>query len=161
VVLRPEGRHQRRRPEGAQVQGHAAEIDFLRDHLKKMAKEAFKANIPADKYCLRDGDLSGKEEYEGHYILVCSEREDNPPLCLDIDGKRHLKKSDDKLYSGCIANVMFKFWTQDHKKGGKRINANFLGVQWIAEGERFSNVTRATEEDFESEGSGEEDGFDD
>ncbi len=146
---------------------HKAEIAKLQALLTERQKEVFKSRLPADRLCLRDGDLTGKDEYEGKWILVASEREDNPPATLDRDGKRVVKKSDDKLYSGCIANVMVRLWDQGAggkpNKGGKRINANFLGIQWVGEGERFSSVNRPkADEMFDSEGEVEEgSGWDD
>ena len=141
---------------------HKEEIKKLQELLLERQKEVFKSRLPADRLCLRDGDLSGKEEYEGKWLLVASEREDHPPACIDRDGKRQVKKSDDKLYSGCIANVMVRFWDQGApgskpNKGGKRINANFLGIQWVSEGTRFSAVSRPkADEMFDDEGGGEQ-----
>jgi hypothetical protein len=144
---------------------HKAEIAELQSILAARQKEKWKARLPADRLCLRDGDLAEKEELKGKWILVASEREDNPPATLDRDGKTRVKKSDDKLYSGAYGNVMIRFWDQDNptSKGGKRINANFLGVQFVEHGDKFSSVTRPAEDEmFEDEGPGEEGaGFDD
>ena len=135
---------------------HKEALAELKKLLDARQKAKWKSRIPRDKLCLRDGDPTEKEEYAGKWILVMSERDDNPPACLDRDGKRQVKKSDDKLYSGCIANVMFRFWDQDNKYG-KRVNANFLGIQWVAEGEKFSAVERPkADEMFDNEGDGEE-----
>lgn len=141
---------------------HAEEIKYLRDYMTKVQKDVFKARLPADKLCLRDGDQSGKDEYENAWIFVASEREDNPPACLDIDGKRQVKKSDDKLYSGAWGNIRVRLWTQNNDFG-KRINANFLGVQWVREDDKFSAVERPkADEMFDSEGEIEEgDAWDD
>lgn len=131
---------------------HAEEIKYLRDYMTKVQKDVFKARLPADKLCLRDGDQSGKDEYENAWIFVASEREDNPPACLDINGKTPVKKSDDKLYSGAYGNIRVRLWTQNNDFG-KRINANFLGVQWVKEGDKFSAVERPkADEMFDSEG---------
>lgn len=146
---------------------HKAEIAKLQEILTARQKEVFKARLPADRLCFRDGDLTGKDEYEGKWIFVASEREENPPATLDRDGVTKLKKTDDKLYSGAIGNVMVRLWDQGAagkpNKGGKRINANFLGVQWVAHGEKFSSVSRpADDEMFDDEGPGEEgEGFGD
>lgn len=137
---------------------HAEAIQHLQSILTQRQKDVFKGRLPADRLCLRDGDLTGKDEYAGAYILVSAEREDNPPACLDRDGRTAVKKSDDKLYSGCIANVMIRFWDQGApggkpNKGGKRINANFLGIQFVEHGEKFSSVERPkADEMFDNEG---------
>ena len=135
---------------------HKDAIEKVKAILEQRQKEKWKARIPRDKLCLRDGDVTEKEEYKGKWILAASEREDNPPACLDRDGKTRLKKSDDKLYSGCIANVMIRLWDQDNKFG-KRVNANFLGIQFVEHGEKFSSVERPkADEMFDSEGPGDE-----
>lgn len=135
---------------------HKEAIAELRRILTDRQKADFKARLPADKLCLRDGDQSGKDEYADSWILVASEKEENPPACLDRDGKTKVKKSDDKLYSGATGNIMVRFWSQNND-WGKRINANFLGVQFIAHGEKFSSVERPKDDEmFDDEGGGAE-----
>lgn len=135
---------------------HAEALARLKKLLEERQKAKWKARIPRDRLCLRDGDATEKPEYAGKWILTASEQEDNPPATLDRDGRTKVKKSDDKLYSGCIANVMLRFWDQDNKFG-KRINANFLGIQFIAHGEKFSSVERPkADEMFDDEGGGAE-----
>ena len=135
---------------------HAEAIKELQGIITAKQKEAFDKRIPADKLCLRDGDLTGKDEYEGKYILVAREREDSPPALLDRDGRTEVKKSDDKIYSGAIGNVMFRLWTQDNDYG-KRVNANLLGLQFVEHGEKFSGVERPKKDEmFDDEGPGEE-----
>lgn len=141
---------------------HKEEIAHLQSVLVARQKAKWKAKLPADRLALRDGDATGKEEYEGKMILVTSDKK-IPPNCLDRNGKRQLKESDDKLYAGAIVNGRFNFWDQDNAEGGKRVNAALIGVQFMEDGERFSNVSRpASEETFDDEG-GEPvgDGFDD
>lgn len=140
---------------------HQSVYDALSKRMVEMQKEAFKQKIPADKLCLRDGDLTGKEEYEGCWIIVARDSEENPPLLLDKDGKTEVTKKDDKLYSGAIGNLQIRLWAQNNQYG-KRINANLLGVQFVEHGEKFSGVSRPTADDSgfddEDDGSG-EDGF--
>lgn len=142
---------------------HANEIEKINQLLTQRQKDKFKKRLPKDKLCLRDGDDTGKPEYEGKMILVASDKKVEPTL-LDRDGKRRVKESDDKLYAGALVNGMVAFWDQDNQHG-QRINANLLGVQWMDHGERFSTVSRPkADEMFEDEGEGEgsdADGFDD
>ena len=131
---------------------HAEAIKEMRLILDRMQKEAFKGRIPASKLCLRDGDETGKDEYEGKWIVVAREREDNPPALLDRDGKTKVTKSDDKIYSGAHGNVMIRLWTQNNSYG-KRINANLLGLQFLRHDEKFGGATRPkADEMFDSEG---------
>lgn len=135
---------------------HKEALAELKKILEERQKAKWKARIPRGQLCLRDGDVTEKPEYAGKWILVASEKEENPPATLDRDGRTKVKKSDDKLYSGCVANVMLRFWDQDNSFG-KRINANFLGIQFIAHGEKFSSVERPKDDEmFDSEGEVEE-----
>lgn len=131
---------------------HQEEIDKIKSILTAKQKEDFKARLPAGQLCLRDGNLAAKDEYEDAWIFVASEREDNPPACVDRDGKTPVKKSDDKLYSGAVGTIRVRLWSQNNGFG-KRINANFLGVQFLAHGDKFSAVERPkADEMFDSEG---------
>lgn len=139
---------------------HKKEIAILQDRLTAIQKEVFKSRLPADKLCLRDGTLTGKDNYEGKWYLATSEK--TKPLLLSRDGKTVITEADDKIYSGAVVNIMFKFWTQNNQYG-KRINANLVGVQFMDHGEKFSNVYRpAVDEAFDDEGGDDgDDGFDD
>lgn len=141
---------------------HAAEIAAIEARLVELQKEWFKKKIKADNLCLRDGDLSGKPEYEGKMILVASDKK-MPPNLLSRDGKRQVKESDDLLYPGAIVNGRVSFWKQDNEHGQK-INANLIGVQFMAHAERIGGVSRPkADETFEDEGpeEGGDDGFGD
>lgn len=137
---------------------HSAEIAKLQEILTARQKEVFKKRLPADKLCLRDGDLTGKDGYEGNMYLAASEKV--RPTVLDKDGKTPVAASDDRIYSGCYVNMMVRFWDQNNQYG-QRINANLLGVQFMADGEKFSNINRpAADEMFDDESDG-DDGFED
>lgn len=137
---------------------HAKEIDALKAHLLERMKAKWKAKIPADKLCFRDGELTGKPEYEERWYLAASESE--KPQTVD-NRKREISKEDDKLYAGAKVNVMFKLWEQDNKFG-KRVNANLLAVQFVEHGERFGAERPKVDDHFDSFGDDEDElGFDD
>lgn len=144
------------------------EIKELRAWLVAKQKEVFKSKIKADGLFFRDGDLMGKEEYEGTWYIAASEKPENPPALLRPD-KKPCKASDDLIYSGAIVNVIIKPWIQDNTHG-KKINANLLVVQHKEHGEKFGSggggASTDTEglDDEEFEGAndvGGDDGFDD
>lgn len=118
--------------------------------IKKVIAEKIKtdlegAKIPVDKICLKDGDEC---EYDGYvdcfYIRASS---DTPPLVLDKD-RTHLNSSTGKLYAGVRVNAIIELWAQNNGYG-KRINAQLLGVQFYQDDESFSDVPKATVEDFD------------
>lgn len=141
---------------------HEAARKKIRELIMEIEKTEHKKKLPADKICLRDGGATNKPEYEDAWILVAREREDHPPVLLDRDGKTRVTKRDDKIYSGAVVNVMFRLWAQKND-WGSRVNANLVGVQFMAHGEKFSGIERPKDDEmFDNEGGGDfdEDGFD-
>ncbi len=126
---------------------HKKEIDYLEKHFLQLQKDVFKKRIPADKLCLRDGDLTGKPEDEGMMYLQASEK--TRPLVVNKD-KSLLTEDDDIVYAGCRVHAQVKFWTQNNEYG-KRINANLLGVQFYQDGEHFGAERPDVGEDFDDE----------
>lgn len=143
---------------------HEAARKKIRELILEIEKTEHKKRLPADKICLRDGNNTNKPEYEDAWILVAREREDHPPVLLDRDGRTRVTKKDDKIYSGAVVNVMFRLWAQKND-WGSRVNANLVGVQFMAHGEKFSGIERPSEDEmFEDEGAGDDfdsDGFGD
>lgn len=100
-----------------------------------------KLKVARDKICLKDGDDTGAEEYEGHWTIKASNN--IQPMLMDTDktiladGKKKFTREEEeelepkrknKIYSGCRVNVYIEFWGQDNIYG-KRINANLLAIQ--------------------------------
>lgn len=145
------------------VDVHKEALAHLQAELVGLQKSAFKKKLKADLLCLRDGALSGKDEYEGKWSLTAGEREDHPPILVNKFNKT-VKKSEDVLFAGAVVNIRFRLWTQDNEHG-QRINANLIGVQAVSDdGTRFSTVERIDPaEAFEAEEGGDDgdDGFGD
>lgn len=102
--------------------------------IAKVIAEA-KIKIASDKICIKDGDESELEGYEGNWSLKASNNK--RPLVIDRD-RTPLTADDEKLYAGCYVNAMIDFWIQNNSYG-KRVNANLYGVQFVKEGEAFGN----------------------
>lgn len=98
----------------------------IRDEMLKEKNKG--AKIPKDKFFMRDGDDSGKDEYADCYTINASETK--RPSVRGRD-KRVLGESEIEsiIYAGCRVNVLIRPWWQDNKFG-KRINANLLAVQF-------------------------------
>lgn len=125
---------------------HADKIAEIEKAIQAGMKEHFKgAKIPSDKICLKDGDQSGRDEYEGHYTIKCANNK--RPKVIDRD-KSPLTEDDGKPYSGCYVNVVIDLWYQNNGYG-KRVNANLLGVQFFKDGEPFESGSVADDDDFE------------
>ena len=125
---------------------HADKIAEIEKAIQAGMKEHFKgAKIPSDKICLKDGDQSGRDEYEGHYTIKCANNK--RPKVIDRD-KTPLTEDDGKPYSGCYVNAVIDLWYQNNGYG-KRVNANLLGVQFFKDGEPFESGSVADDDDFE------------
>lgn len=104
--------------------------------IKEVALSNFKdKKLPmADKLCLRDGDLTGREENVGCWVLTASEAK--RPIVVD-QSRTPLVKEDEVIYPGCRVNAKVRLWAQDNQYG-RRINANLIGVQFAGDAERFA-----------------------
>lgn len=124
-------------------------VKKIGDLMKAMAAASFKDKRlpPADKLCMRDGDLTNKEEDAGYWLLSASD--DRRPVVVDKD-RTPLVAEDDVIYPGCVVNAKVNLWAQDNKYG-RRINANLLGVQFAKDGDRLGNgrVRQAAEDMFD------------
>lgn len=125
---------------------HADKIKEIEKAIAASIKENLKdAKLPSDKICLKDGDESGRDEYEGHYTIKAANNK--RPKVIDRD-KSPLTEDDDKVYSGCYVNAVIELWAQNNGYG-KRINANLLGVQFYKDGEPFESGAVASDDDFD------------
>ena len=111
----------------AEIKGDMATL--LKTELKR-------SKLPADKLCMRDGDETGKPEYEGHMILKAST--DQTPLIVDrYTAKPVAEGENGGIYGGCHVNAKIRLWAQNNGYG-QRINANLVAVQFADDGEAFS-----------------------
>ena len=113
---------------------HADVIEKIKAEIGKLMKD-LKTKIPSDKICLKDGDESDKEGYQGCYTIKASTKK--RPLVIDRD-KSPLTEEDNKIYAGCYVNAIFSLWAQNNQYG-KRINAQLDGVQFVKDGEPFGD----------------------
>lgn len=130
---------------------HAKEIEQIKTAMQEMIKEG-KAKIPSDKLCLKDGDESGRPEFEGAYTLKASTKK--RPVVIGKD-RAPLTEEDNVMYAGCYVNAIFSLWRQDNQFG-KRINAQLDGLQFAAEGEAFGDAG-ITADEFDVFGPAEDD----
>ena len=124
----------------------ADKIAEIKKAIDATIKENLKgAKLPADKICLKDGDDSGRDEYEGHYTIKAANSK--RPKVIDRD-KSPLAEDDGKPYSGCYVNAVIDLWAMNNSYG-RRINANLLGVQFFKDGEPFESGSTADDDDFD------------
>jgi len=121
---------------------HSVQIEKIKADIAQLMKEELKGKIPTDKICLKDGDESGRPEFEGAYTLKASTKK--RPVVIDQD-RAPLAEDDNVVYAGCYVNAIFSLWAQNNQYG-KRINAQLDGVQFAKAGEPFGEGGIAVDE---------------
>lgn len=143
--------------------------ELVLERINELIKENKQTKMKADNKFLRDGDLAGRDEYEGFWTINASESKkvsvrgaDNKPLKKG--------KDDDVIYAGCWVNVVIRPWFMNNKFG-KKINAGLVAVQLVpikvvqetwakASDEPFGNQRVSEEEideDFQNYGGDDDD----
>lgn len=123
-----------------------ADAKAIHEKITEMCKTAFKASIPSEKKCLRDGkDLT--EDLHPYYVVSASET--TRPIVVD----RKLKPvpeedGGDLFYPGANVIAVIRLWAQDSKDWGKRINANLVSLQFHSHGIRLGGRARPKVEDL-------------
>jgi hypothetical protein len=112
----------------------------------------FAALWGANATCLHDGNL--KPNIDGHayhWYVNGSAAEGNPPDVRDLNASKITDPRLGRPYNGCMVNVVLDIYAQDNEFG-KRINAGLLGVQFVADGDKFRMGEAAEDTDFANYG---------
>lgn len=115
-----------------------------------------KVKIPPEYRCIKNGDDSEREEYQGHWVISCSEsrrpaaRDQKGKLYLDpkdISDKDHveavLEQIDEIFHGGVYVNILIRPWffngktKKSAKTYPKRICAGLTAVQFFKDGPSF------------------------
>lgn len=113
-----------------------AEIDRIK-------KENKNAKVPDSKLFIKDGDEFEYDGYEGMWAVKASNNK--RPTVIDRD-KSPLVEDDERVYAGCYVNAIIDGWFQNNQYG-KRVNANLLGIQFVKDGEPFSDGGKVADAD--------------
>lgn len=124
---------------------HTEAKNLIRDEIRKLMTENKIKDLPAEKKCLRDGDLAAKDEMEGMWTISAREGKKRPILRDRKNETVETAEADTVFYGGCYGNISISLWFMSNKFG-KRVNANLRMVQFVKDGEPFGN-SRITEED--------------
>lgn len=121
------------------------QLKKLKDMIKAKIVEA-KIKVPVANICLKDGDDSEYDGYEGHWALKASSQ--YRPTVID-QHKTPVAEEDGVIYAGCWVNGVVDFWVQNNNFG-KRVNCNLYGVQFMKNDAAFGNARIDVTEDFEA-----------
>tara|TARA_R110000822_G_scaffold11698_1_gene42457 strand:+ start:1370 stop:1909 length:540 start_codon:yes stop_codon:yes gene_type:complete len=120
-----------------------ADIQKVVDYLCK--SELKKNKLPADKVCLRDGDMKEDVDGYGDAIMFVSSGSKNRPTVVDRQANDITNEGD--IYAGCYVNASIRLWAQDNQYG-KRINADLRGIQFLRDGDPFGGDKFDAKEEF-------------
>jgi hypothetical protein len=138
---------------------HKAAEALIQERIAELLKENKVKALPADKKFLRDGDESGKEDYEGHWTLSARESR-RPPL---RDRNNQVVEPEDAaevFQPGYWGDILIRPWYQNNAYG-KRVNAGLSSVQFVKKDEVFGEGRISDEElDDTFEDYGDEDDVD-
>lgn len=103
----------------------------------------------ANKLALRSGDAKGGEEYTGK-VFISANSKVRPRIVVSRGGVNVEIGENDPCapYSGAKGNLIVDIWPQQHPKFGKRINAQWTGVQFVEHGKRFGGGRIARVDEF-------------
>jgi hypothetical protein len=145
---------------------HKAQLQAVNEAVKKMlalkgwdtedVSNYWKTGLSdvVKSYCFGKGDRRKKDGkvydgYAGMIYLQASANEEDPPIIGDRTGKLVLPKEKGFPYAGAYGIMKVSLWLQDND-WGKRVNANFLTIQFIKPGEAFSGSAQLNpDEEFE------------
>jgi hypothetical protein len=116
-----------------------------------------KATLPADKICMKDGDLAVTDYNRGHYTINASNN--TRPVVVNRD-RSPITDDDDIIYGGCYVNAIIDFWYLS-RPTNRRICCNLHAVQFVKDGERFGGVSVSASEFDDISGDEVDDVYDD
>ena len=109
-------------------------METLKTLIQAMINTENKGNeLSADRLCFYDGNTKAHLAFKNHWILRASS---NKPIKELRPDKRKIEhESESLIYSGCYVNAMVNLWWQGDEGYGKRVNCNFIAVQFCGHGE--------------------------
>ncbi|MFU3805798.1 ssDNA-binding protein [Pseudomonas aeruginosa] len=139
---------------------HGEAKKLLVEEIDKLLTSSKIGKLASEHKFVRNGDDSGKEEAEGHWIIKASENPDRRPSCRTPRGTVMTPDEiAEKIYPGCWVNIFVRPWAQNNQHG-KKINANLIAVQFVRDGERFGEGSIDDEDVWDELDDAEGDGYD-
>ncbi len=113
---------------------HAEAIRLAKAFNQTMLDEKNKGGkIKADAQYLRDGDMSGKDEYADAYIVAARESNERPVVLNPDKSEMPLEDVRATFKAGHFVDMLIEPWWQDNEHG-KRINASLRAVRYRRDG---------------------------
>lgn len=117
--------------------------------LEDIIRAEFRTKSGAIKTVWHDGEDKSDRDGYGPEVMYLNANSERRPLIVDRN-QEPLAEEDGRPYGGCYVNGIVRLWTQNNA-WGRRVNAELLGVQFVADGEPFAGGPPARPDDFEVE----------
>lgn len=117
---------------------HAEARDLCLEFVDELLRENNKgAKIKVDAKFIRDGELSGKPEYEGAWIVAARESDNRPVVLFPDKSEMPIEDIKSEIKAGYVTDFLIEPWWQDNAHG-KRANASLRAVRLRREGPLLS-----------------------
>ena len=133
---------------------HAKTIKEIKSVAGEIIKEHWGGKIPKGmNYCFGKGDDKEYDGYAGMFYIASAKKENRGRVVIVDKDKSPLQPGDENFpYSGCYVHASITLWTNEHKKGGKRVSANLRAIQFFKNGEAFSGeIPVDTDSEFDDQ----------
>lgn len=127
---------------------HKSEINNINTIINNLLTEnkIKRESIAHNNFCLRDGDLMGRDEYANSYVIKSTSK--NRIIILGKDAKTPIVEDDNLIYGGCYVNSAISLFAYNKISTG--IASNFHAIQFVKHGDSFSGLHIDTNDFFSS-----------
>jgi hypothetical protein len=116
-------------------QKHQKEIDAINNQINTHFEslKLTRSKIKPDHVCLKDGDLTDKEEYQNCYTIKATSLNRFP--IVNKDGTTPVHEADEVFYGGCYVSAYIDLWVYTKPNAG--VSCNLRAIQFVADGDTF------------------------
>lgn len=125
---------------------HAAAKKLIEERIAELLKDNKVKSLASDKKFLRDGDESGKEDYENMWTVSARETR-RPPLRDRQNQPVEPEDAAEVFQPGYWGDILIRPWYQNNSYG-KRVNAGLSSVQFVKKDDTFGEG-RISDEDLD------------
>lgn len=122
---------------------HLKELELLNNRIDALLIErnVSRAKIKENQMCLKDGDLSNRDEYAGYFYLKTKSKMRIP--VVDKDAVTPLTADDEVIFAGCYVStcIGLYYYDKEHLGRGKGVSANLKSIQFRKKGPSLVGVT--------------------
>lgn len=117
---------------------HKNEIDLINAKIDELLipHKTTRAKIKSDHLCLKEGNLSDREEYQNSYTIKAKSRKRIP--IIDKDAITPITENDNIIFAGCYVSAYIDLWI--YSKPALGIGVNLKSLQFRKKGPSFEGM---------------------